>query len=66
MTDLLVQEFKDISSKKLVQVLLDEQRKMFGEEKPLSGKGKKKQYCLRSLTCPIGKIKKQGGAHVGE
>jgi hypothetical protein len=32
MTDLLLQDFKNLSSKKLVQVLLDEQKKMFGEQ----------------------------------
>jgi hypothetical protein len=30
MTDLLLQDFRNLSGKKLVQVLLDERKKMFG------------------------------------
>ena len=32
MTDLVLQDFKNFSSKKLVQVLLDERKKMFGDQ----------------------------------
>jgi hypothetical protein len=62
MTDLSVQEFKDLSSGKLEQILLNEQTKMFGEqESHLNRKGDSRLF-LSSLAGLIIRIIKDKGA----
>jgi hypothetical protein len=56
MTDLLLQDFKDLSSKKLVQVLLDEQKRMFGEQTFHSNRLGDSRLFLSSLASLIIKV----------
>jgi hypothetical protein len=65
MTDLSVQDFKDLSSTKLVQVLLNEQTKMFGEqESHLSRKGDSRLFSSSLAGLIIKVIKSKGGGNV--
>jgi hypothetical protein len=50
MTDLFLQDFSGLSSKKLVQILSSEQRKMFGEQKPHLNKTGDARLFLNSLA----------------
>ena len=62
MADLFLQDFKDLSSKKLVQVLLNEQEKMFGEQESHLNKTGDTRLFLSSLGGFIIKvIKSKGG-----
>jgi hypothetical protein len=63
MTDLLLQDFKDFSSKKLVDVLLYEHKKMFGEQISHLKKTGGHRLFLSSLAGLIIKIIKAGGRH---
>jgi hypothetical protein len=65
MTDLSVQEFKDLSSVKLEQVLLNEQEKMFGEQESHSNRRGDSRLFLSSLAGLIIKVTKhKGGENV--
>jgi hypothetical protein len=61
MTDLSVQEFKDLSSAKLVEVLLNEQTKMLGEQESYLNKKGDSRFFLNSLAGLIIKIIKSDG-----
>jgi hypothetical protein len=50
MTDLLFQDIKNLSNKKLVPVLLNERRKMFNEQEPDLKKTKDTRLFLGSLA----------------
>jgi hypothetical protein len=56
MTDLFLQDFKDLSSKELVQILLNEQAKMFGEEEPNLKRKEDTRLFLGSLAGLIIKL----------
>jgi hypothetical protein len=64
MTDLFLQDFKDLSSKKLVYFLLDEQKKMFGEQESHLNKTADTRLFLSALTGLIIKATKAGGRNV--
>jgi len=65
MTDLFLQDYRDLSSEKLVQVLLNEQKKMFGEQKSHLNKTGDTRLFLTSLAGLIIKvIKSKGGENV--
>jgi hypothetical protein len=65
MIDLSIQDFKDLSSQELVQILLNEQAKIFGQqESPLNQKGDTRPF-LGSLAGLIIKvIEDKGGENV--
>jgi hypothetical protein len=67
MTDLSVQEFKDLSTAKLVQILLNEKTKMFGEqESHLNRKGDTRLFLSSSAGLIIKVINSKGGGNVAE
>jgi hypothetical protein len=61
MTDLSVQEFKDLSSTKLEQIFLNEQTKMFGEQESHLNREGNSRLFLSSLARLIIKIIKSKG-----
>jgi hypothetical protein len=66
MTDLSVQDFNDLSSEKLVPVLLNERMKMLGEEQPqLSMTGDARLF-LSSLAGLITTVPKTGERNVSD
>ena len=58
MTDLSIQDFNDLSSKELVQILLSEQAKMSGGQEPHLKKTEDSRLFLGSLVGPIIKLTK--------
>jgi hypothetical protein len=67
MTDLSIQEFKDLSSTKLVQVRLNEQTKRFGgQESHLDGKGDTRLFLSSLAGLIIKVITSKGGGNVAE
>jgi hypothetical protein len=64
MTDLFLQDFKDVSIEILVHVLLYEQKKMLGEQNSHLKKTRDNQLFLSSLAGMILKLIKAGGRHV--
>jgi hypothetical protein len=50
MTDLFLQDFKDLSSKQLIQILSNEQKKMFGEQESRLNKTGDARLFLNSLA----------------
>jgi len=58
MTDLFLQDFRDLFSENLVQVLSNEKKNMFGEQKSHLKKRGDNRFCSSSLTGSIGKVKK--------
>jgi hypothetical protein len=59
MTDLFLQDFKELSSKKLVHVLLNERKKMFGEQELQLNMPGDARVFLSSLAGLIIKITKK-------
>jgi hypothetical protein len=66
MTDLSIQDFKDLSSKELVQSLSNEQAKMFGEQEPHLKKTEDTRLFLSSLAGLIIKVLRVEERNVGK
>jgi len=64
MADLLLQDFRDLFSRNLVQVLFTEKTKMFGEEKFHAKKREDNWLGSRPLGDPMLTSEKSGGRNV--
>jgi len=64
MTDLILQDFKDITGEGLGHILSDEKSKMFGETEVQSAKKKAHRSVSGSFASLFAKLKKRGGKNV--
>ncbi len=58
MTDLILQDFSNLSSKNLAQILSNEKKNMFDEQKSDLKRRENKRLCTSPFAGSIGKIKK--------
>ena len=61
MTDLLLQDLRDLTSEGLVQILSNEKKKMLGEQKVPENNGAFNWSCLISYADLVTKARKGGG-----
>jgi hypothetical protein len=60
MSDLTLQDFRDLFSERLVQVLADEKKKMFVEQKLHLKKGEDNGSCLSSFAGCFANLREDG------
>jgi hypothetical protein len=58
MTDLIIQNFKDFSGKNLMQVLANERKKIFGDQKFHVKKRGDNRFCSSALAGSFAKVRK--------
>jgi hypothetical protein len=66
MGDLILQGFRDVPKKRLVKILSEEKRRMFGEQKLLVKKEGGRSLMLKGIYPYFRQLKKRTGFRVGK